>query len=90
MMPLASAAETGGTTFATFMDHVAQAFEALGASLLAAEAYTAAAKAYRSEGLARLASSAARLADGTEIRWRGGAWSVSDPSRRVDFRVIDA
>jgi uncharacterized membrane protein len=33
MMPLASEAESG-TTFTTFMDHVAQAFEALGAVVL--------------------------------------------------------
>jgi uncharacterized membrane protein len=34
MMPLASATESGGTTFATVMDHVAQGFEVLGAAIL--------------------------------------------------------
>lgn len=34
MMPLASATESGGTTFTAFMDHVAQGFEALGAVVL--------------------------------------------------------
>lgn len=34
MMPLAAASESGGTTFATFMDHVAQGFEGLGAAVL--------------------------------------------------------
>jgi uncharacterized membrane protein len=33
-MPLASSAESGGTTFATVMDHVAQGFEGLGAAIL--------------------------------------------------------
>jgi uncharacterized membrane protein len=34
MTPLASATESGGTTFATVMDHVAQGFEGLGAAIL--------------------------------------------------------
>ena len=34
MMPLASATESGGTTFTAVMDHVAQGFEALGAAVL--------------------------------------------------------
>jgi uncharacterized membrane protein len=34
MMQLASSTESGGTTFATVMDHVAQGFEALGAAIL--------------------------------------------------------
>ena len=34
MMPLAAATESGGTTFTTVMDHVAQGFEALGAAVL--------------------------------------------------------
>lgn len=34
MMPVASAKESGGITFTMFMDHVAQAFEALGAVVL--------------------------------------------------------
>jgi uncharacterized membrane protein len=34
MTPLATATESGGTTFATVMDHVAQGFEGLGAAIL--------------------------------------------------------
>ncbi len=34
MMSLAAATESGGTTFATVMDHVAQGFEGLGAAIL--------------------------------------------------------
>lgn len=34
MTPLASATESGGTTFTTVMDHVAQGFEGLGAAVL--------------------------------------------------------
>ena len=41
---------------------LAEAIEAFGASLLAAEAYTAAAAGYRSSGLARVANASARKA----------------------------
>jgi hypothetical protein len=33
----------------------------------------------------------ARLADGTRVRWsEADGWSVSDPTREVSFRVIEA
>jgi alpha-glucosidase (family GH31 glycosyl hydrolase) len=36
-----------------------------------------------------LGRAAARLADGTRIAWRRGrGWSVSDPAREVEFRVL--
>lgn len=32
----------------------------------------------------------AMLADGTQVRWHDGEWSVSDPDRDVEFRVVAA
>lgn len=67
MMPLASGAESGGTTFAAFMDHVAQAFEALGAVVLVVGvvwSVVLAAIAWRRSGRPQLAYTALRQSFG--------------------------
>ena len=67
MMPLATASESGGTTFATVMDHVAQGFEALGAAVLVVGvvwSIVLAAIAWRRSGRPRNAYAALRRAFG--------------------------
>jgi uncharacterized membrane protein len=67
MIPLASATESGGTTFTAVMDHVAQGFEALGAAVLVIGvvwSIVLAAIAWRRSGKPRRAYAALRQAFG--------------------------